>query len=97
MKNLMTKEQFNELYGKAVLTKEDREMILKSMDQSLIEVDEIMESFMDYACLHASQEMLPLSIMDVWKWTGEHYQNLMSHSQNYANLVNSLCKQTNKQ
>lgn len=93
----MTRKETLDLYGKAVLDQADRKMIMGAIDRGLIDADEIMEEFIDYVCKRIEADQVPLTIMEVWNWTAYNYQNLLSHAENYNELINLLYKPTIKQ
>lgn len=93
----MTRKEILGLYDKAVLDQEDRKIIMGAIDRGLIDTGDIREAFIDHACISIGADQVPITIIEIFDWTIDHYQNLLSHAENYNELINSLYKPTNKQ
>lgn len=85
------KNKILKLYQKNHFSDSDSELIKKAIDNFEIETDKIKEDFMDYAYGRLEKEFGDkYSNEEIWSYTDENYENLLTHSENYKNLVDFL-------
>lgn len=85
-------ETILKLYEKNKLSDEDIKIIVSAIDNKEIETDDIKLDFMDfmYDQLHACKKKY--ADEEIWSYTDEQYQNLLSHWENF-NLLTSFLKE----
>lgn len=83
-------ETILKLYSKRKLSNKDCDIILSAIDNGEIETDTIKENFMDYMYNRLHFYIKKYTDEQVWSYTDEEYQNLLSHQDNFKLLIDFL-------
>jgi len=80
-------ENLFEMYKKESFTIQDSKLIDTEIDKGNLSTEDIKENFMDYVYENINDKY---TTEDIWKFTDEHYNNGLTHYENYKNLINFL-------
>jgi hypothetical protein len=79
------------LYQKDIFSDKDSELIDEAIENGDIDTTDIKEDFMGYVYDRIDKEYKDeFETEDIWEYTDEQYENLLTHKENYKKLISFL-------